>query len=268
MTDATSAEEHRSRIVIVDDEAPARMRLRAVLDDIAPDFLHEVVGEASDGPTALALLSTRVADIVLLDVQMPGMTGIELARHLGDLEFPPQVVFVTAFDEFALEAFDVHALDYLLKPVRAQKLVQCLQRVARLSVKQKDQITAAARKLAPRGRESISVHERGRVLLIPVADVVYFKAELKYVTIRTRERQYLTEESLVNLEEEFAENFVRVHRNALIAREAIVGCERVEGVGVDDVAAEAHWEVTLRGITERLPVSRRQWPVVKGLLKR
>ena len=256
------------RIAIVDDEGPARMRLRAVLEDIAAEFPHQVVGEAADGPTALNLLATQATDIVLLDVQMPGMTGIELARHISAFEAPPAVIFVTAFDEFALEAFEVHALDYLLKPVRAQKLSASLGRLMRLRDPQQQRIRAFARAAAPQGREFLSVHERGRVLLVPVAEIVYFKAELKYVTIRTQERQYLTEESLVGLEEEFAQSFVRVHRNALIARDAIVACERVEGLGADDGSGEPHWEVILRGIDERLPVSRRQWPLVKGLLKR
>jgi len=264
---ADAAPDRSPRIAIVDDEAPARLRLRTVLEDIRAEFPHDVVGEAADGPTALNLLASQGADIVLLDVQMPSMTGIELARHISSLECTPAIIFVTAFDDFALEAFEVHALDYLLKPVRAQRLVAALKR-ASLMRPQRQLITAIARQAAPQGREFISVHERGRVLLIPVGEIVYFKAELKYVTIRTRERQYLTEESLVGLEEEFAQSFVRVHRNALIARDEIIGCERVDGVGADDVSQEPHWEVVLRGIAERLPVSRRQWPVVKALLKR
>ena len=152
------------RIAIVDDEGPARMRLRAVLEDIAAEFPHQVVGEAADGPTALNLLATQATDIVLLDVQMPGMTGIELARHISAFEAPPAVIFVTAFDEFALEAFEVHALDYLLKPVRAQKLSASLGRLMRLRDPQQQRIRAFARAAAPQGREFLSVHERGRVL--------------------------------------------------------------------------------------------------------
>ncbi|MGA2550749.1 MAG: LytTR family DNA-binding domain-containing protein [Burkholderiaceae bacterium] len=257
-----------SRIVIVDDEAPARLRLRALLEDVGVQFPHVLVGEAADGHAALELVTVHEVDIALLDVQMPGMTGIELARHLGRLEVPPAVIFVTAFDEFALEAFDVHALDYLLKPVRAQKLVSSLERAARWQTPQRARMATLAHKATPVAREFVAVHERGRLLLVPVASIVYFKAELKYVTIRTAEKQYLTEESLVGLEEEFSDNFVRVHRNALIAREALVGCERVEGGADEEGTTEPHWEVLLKGIGERLPVSRRQWPIVKALLKR
>lgn len=256
------------RILVVDDEAPARARLAAILGDIAPDFPHTLAGEAADGPEALAFLSSQGADILLVDVQMPVMNGIELARHVGSLPLPPAVVFVTAFDIFALKAFEVHALDYLVKPVRAQKLLETLQRVLRLTAPQTASISAAARQASPRGRQFLSVHERGRVILISVADILYLKAELKYVTIRTAERQYLTEESLVALEEEFAAGFVRVHRNALVARDAITGSERVENAGDEDLGSDPHWEVVLRGISERLPVSRRQWPVIKGLLRR
>lgn len=256
------------RILVVDDEAPARARLLALLGDIEAEFPHTLAGEAADGREALAFLSQQGADIVLVDVQMPLMDGLELARHAGLLQVPPAVVFVTAFDAFALEAFEVHALDYLVKPVRAQKLQETLKRVLRLTTPQTDSISAAARQTRPAGRQFLSVHERGRMILISVADILYLKAELKYVTIRTVERQYLTEESLVALEEEFAAGFVRVHRNALVARGAIVGSERVENINDDELGSEPHWEVVLRGITERLPVSRRQWPVVKGLLRR
>jgi two-component system response regulator AlgR len=256
-----------ARVLIVDDEAPARARIVALLSDIADQFSHEVVGEAGNGREALALIETRPVDIVLLDVQMPDMTGLELARHLAALPVGPAVVFVSAYDEFALKAFEVHALDYLVKPVRAARLREALERVTRLGAVQPAVIRAAARAADPRAREMISVHERGRVQLVPVAEILYLKAELKYVTIRTAQRAYLTEESLVALEEEFAESFVRVHRNALIARNAISGFERVEAVSEDEAGGEPHWEVVLRDLDERLPVSRRQWPVVKVLIK-
>lgn len=255
------------RILIVDDEALARQRMRALLSDIAAQFPHVVVAEAANGHEALAALAEYGAEIVLLDVQMPGMTGIELARHLTALATPPAVVFVSAYDEFALTAFEVHALDYLVKPVRAQRLFEALERVSRLAGSQGRAIQALARATNPRARELISVHERGRVQLVPVSEILYLKAELKYVTIRTAQRQFLSEESLVALEEEFAEGFVRVHRNALVARHAIAGFERVEGTSGDEAGGEPHWEVVLRGLDERLPVSRRQWPTVKGLIR-
>lgn len=256
------------RLLLVDDEPPARQRLRTVLSDIAADFPHAVVGEAADGMAALNFLAETGADIVLVDVQMPGMDGIEFARHAAQLEVPPAIVFVTAFDAYALKAFEVHALDFLVKPVRAQRLLESLQRVADLKPPRSSELTEVARAATPGGRAFISVHERGRVLLVPVTEILYFKAELKYVTIRTSERQYLTEESLVALEDEFAESFVRVHRNALVAKNAISGFERVEGDSDEEGAGEPHWEVTVRGVADRLPVSRRQWPVVKAILRR
>ena len=257
------------RILIVDDEAPARARMADLLSDIADDFPHVVVGEAADGKSALDRLAETPAEIALIDVQMPGMTGIELARHLGALPEPPAIVFVTAFDEYAVKAFEVHALDYLMKPVRAVRLLEALTRVRALASRQTPSIAAAARDSAEaqgRKRESIAVVERGRVMLIPVETIVYLKAELKYITIRTAEREYLTEEPLVDLENEFVDRFVRVHRNALVARRAIAGFERVESIDGDSVG-EPHWVVTLRDVAERLPVSRRQWPIVKETMR-
>jgi two-component system response regulator AlgR len=265
-------EETRSgppRILIVDDEAPARTRLCDLLSDIAADFPHTVVGQAADARSALDRLAETPADIALIDVQMPGMTGIELARHLGALPEPPAIVFVTAFDEYAVKAFEVHALDYLMKPVRAVRLLEAMTRVRAMTGKQAPAIAAVARasgEAQGKRRQSIAVVERGRVMLIPVETIVYLKAELKYITIRTAEREYLTEEPLVDLENEFADRFVRVHRNALVARRAIAGFERVESIEGDSVG-EPHWVVTLRDVTERLPVSRRQWPIVKELMR-
>jgi two-component system response regulator AlgR len=258
-----------ARILIVDDEAPARARLIDLLSDIAADFPHTLIGEAANGRSALDRLAETGADIALIDVQMPGMTGIELAQHLGALPEPPAIVFVTAFDEYAVKAFEVHALDYLMKPVRAARLLEALLRVRTIAASQKPAIAAAARDSGAaqgRTRDTIAVVERGRVMLIPIADIVYLKAELKYITIRTADREYLTEEPLVDLETEFADRFVRVHRNALVARRAISGFERVESIEGDSVG-EPHWVVTLRDVAERLPVSRRQWPIVKEIMK-
>jgi two-component system response regulator AlgR len=271
MSSSLAGEEGRlapgpARVLIVDDEAPARQRMRELLSDIASACPTRVVGEAANGHDALAALALEPADIILLDVQMPGMSGIDLARHLTAHGAHPAVVFVSAYDEFALKAFEVQALDYLVKPVRAQRLQEALERVLRLTVSQGAAIQAVARATDPRARDFISVHERGRVQLVPVGDILYFKAELKYVTIRTADREYLTEESLVALEEEFAETFIRVHRNALVARRAIAGFERVESAAADEVGGEPHWEVVLRGLAERLPVSRRQWPAVKAII--
>ena len=259
-------------ILIVDDEPVARSRLRELLADLAPDFPHRVVGEAANAPEALSQIDLYQPQVVLLDVQMPGMTGIELARHVSaraaSSETPramPLVIFVTAFEEFAVDAFEVRAIDYLLKPVRAQRLLDALKRaVTRLPSDQIEAIDQLARATNTR-RRHLSVHERGRVILVPLEQVVYLKAELKYITVRTREREFLIEESLTSLEEEFIDRFVRIHRNALVARPAIAGFERVTPTGEDD-AGDPYWQVVLRDIAERLPVSRRQWSTVKNLV--
>ncbi len=244
------------RILIVDDEAPARTRLRDVLGDIAATHPSQVVGMAANGVEALRLLETVDADLVLADVRMPAMDGVELARHLARLATPPAVIFTTAYDEYALQAFDVAAVDYLLKPVRAERLATALGKLRRTPLA--DHALAA---LAPGERQHFSVSERGRILLLPVAEVAYLRAELKYVTARTPARDYLLDETLVQIEQEFPGRFVRIHRNCLVARAAVEGVVRS---GEHD--GEAHWEILLRGMDEHLPVSRRQWPVVRQVL--
>jgi two-component system response regulator AlgR len=262
-------------VLIVDDEAPARARLREILSDLMPQWPHRVVGEAANAPEALAQIESQQPMIALLDVQMPGMTGIELARHItaraGDADSTnprpmPKLIFVTAFDEFAVDAFEVHAIDYLMKPVRAQRLLDALKRAQTLIPA--DQLAAidSLARATNTQRRQLSVHERGRVILVPLDQVVYLKAELKYITVRTREREFLIEESLTSLEEEFAERFVRIHRNALVARSSIAGFERVAPTGDGEGGGDPYWQVVLRDITDRLPVSRRQWSVVKGLV--
>jgi two-component system, LytTR family, response regulator AlgR len=244
------------RIVLVDDEAPARRRLRELLDDCTGALPLLVVGEAGSGREALHLLGTTPADLVLTDIHMPDMDGIELARHLLKLPLPPVLIFTTAYHEHAIAAFEVHAIDYLVKPVRVQRLLSALQKVPRLkplSDTKLNRLPAAARRF-------LSVTERSRVVLVPIDEIVYLKAELKYITIRTADREFLLEESLTRLEEEFGPRFVRVHRNCLVAREAIRGFER--RVSAD---GDAHWEVMLRGVNEALPVSRRQQFIVREI---
>lgn len=257
------------RIFIVDDEAPARARLATLLSDIAAEFPHELAGVAENGITALTAIPAARPDIVLLDIQMPGMSGIELAGHLGGLEHAPAVIFITAFDSFALKAFEVHAIDYLLKPVRAARLADALRRAVALAgpKPQAEAIAATAADLGVR-RQHFAVQERGRLTLVPLAEVVYLKAELKYVTLRTRARDYVIEESLLSLEQELGERFVRAHRNTLVARSAIVGVERGVPDASDSDKGQESWQVVLAGIDERLQISRRQWPVIKALLNR
>ncbi|MBK9117681.1 MAG: response regulator transcription factor [Betaproteobacteria bacterium] len=244
------------RVLVVDDEAPARRRMRDLLDDCAAALPLAVVGEAQHGREALDLLQSAPADIVLTDIHMPDMDGIELARHLLKLPHPPVVIFTTAFHEHAVQAFEVNAIDYLMKPVRVQRLLAALQKVPRLkpvSAEKLAQLPASARRF-------LSVTERSRVVLVPLDEIVYLKAELKYITIRTVEREYLLEESLTRLEQEFGARFVRVHRNCLVSRDFIRGFERRVN---DD--GDSHWEVLLTGLPETLPVSRRQQFVVRDV---
>ena len=241
------------RVVIVDDEAPARTRMRDLLAECAQELPLTVAGEAASGRAVLELLPDAAADLVLLDVRMPEMDGIEVAQHLQKLERPPAVVFATAYDAYAIRAFEVHAVDYLLKPIRLARLKEALARV-----KSAPPRLDALRALARAPRTHFSAQERGKIHLIPVADVVYLKAELKYVTAKTPTREYLIEESLTRLEEEQGERFVRVHRNCLVARAAIRGFERAAGEG-----GETHWEVLLTGVDERIAVSRRLQHIVR-----
>jgi two-component system response regulator AlgR len=244
------------RVVIVDDEQPARSRMRELLEDCRADLPHSLVGEAANGVEGLQVVAAAQADVVLVDIHMPEMSGIEFARHLQVLERPPAVIFVTAHDQYAVEAFEVNALDYLTKPVRAARLLTALKKATsgvRLS-------RGVLESIDPAPRRHFSVAERGRVTLVPVADVIYLRAELKYVTLRTREREYLAEESLTQIEQEFGGIFVRIHRNCLVARRWIRGFERgAESEG------EVGWSVVLEGLDEKLPVSRRQWPQVKAM---
>jgi two-component system response regulator AlgR len=261
------------RILLVDDEAPARKRLRNLLDDIAAACPSQIVGEAANGKEALALLAAQTeparADLALVDIRMPGMDGIELAQHLAGLPQPPALIFVTAYDAHAVQAFELNAIDYLLKPVRAERLQQALEKV-RHSLGSAPAVAAPATLASLREgpRRHLACHERGKLLLVPVADILYLRADLKYVTARTAEREYLLDEALVQLEQEFAEQFIRIHRGALVARQAIAGCERGHGDGEDGEGSGEQWWLLLRGIADKLPVSRRQWPLLRALLKR
>lgn len=242
-------------VMIVDDETLARARLRDLLADIAAEVPNEVIAEAANGQLAVEALRDHVPDVMLVDIRMPKMDGVELARHVAKLDKPPAIVFVTAYDSYAVQAFELNAIDYLVKPVRAPRLAAALQK-ARHSRPAAPQVLAELQKGA---RTHLSCHERGRLLLIPVLDIVYLKADLKYVTARTAAREYLLDESLTHLEQEFSERFIRLHRSALVAKDAIAGFEKC---AAED--AETQWQVLLRDVPEKLPVSRRQWPLVKS----
>jgi two-component system response regulator AlgR len=245
---------HALRVVVADDEAPARSRVRDLLEDCAASLALQVVGEAANGCELLELLQRTPADVVLLDIRMPEMDGVEAAQHIQKIEEPPAVIFTTAYDSYALKAFELHALDYLVKPIRLRRLYDALTRVRSMTPLSLDVL----QQIAPEARRHLSVQERGKVLLVPVDKILFMRAELKYVTIRTAEREHLLEESLVRLEQEFRDRFVRIHRSCLVAREYV---DRFERSGED--GGEGGWVVVLRGLEERLPVSRRQQHVIK-----
>lgn len=242
-------------VFVVDDEQPARHRLKELLYDCSEQLPLEVVGEAANGYEALARLSETPAEVVLTDIRMPQMDGVELAQHLNKLPKPPVVIFTTAYDSYAIKAFEVHAIDYLLKPIRLGRLFDSLTH-ARGAVPLR---TEELKELTPEPRKNLSIHERGKIQLIPIEDVLYLRAELKYVTVRTLENEYLIEESLTSMEKEFATRFVRIHRNCLVAKDEIEGFERVS----DDETGEQHWTVKLKGLDEKLPISRRQQSIVR-----
>lgn len=232
------------RVFIVDDESPARMRLRNLLEDCAETMPNQVVGEAANGTQALSALAAVQADVVLLDIRMPDMDGLEVARRLAGTEHPPVVIFVTAYDAHAVTAFEVQARDYLLKPVRLERLVAALRRVQPASP-------------APAESPHFTVNDRGRVLKVPLDEVLFLRAELKYVTLRTREREFVLDDTLVKLEEAFPSELVRIHRNCLVNRTWLTGFE------LQRAGEEQHWVAVLKDWPEKLPVSRRQLQVVR-----
>lgn len=242
-------------VFVVDDEPPARNRLKDLLSDCAEQLPLALVGEAGNGVEALDKLSEVHADVVLVDIRMPQMDGIELAQHLNKLHKPPVIIFTTAYDSYAVNAFEQRAIDYLLKPIRLGRLFEALTR-ARTAVPVRSEVL---QELTPEPRKNLSIHERGKIVLVPIEQVLFLRAELKYITVRTVEHEYLVEESLIALEKEFAARFVRIHRNCLVAKDAITGFEKV----AETDTGESHWTVKLNGLEELLPISRRQQYIVK-----
>ncbi len=272
------------KILIVDDEAPARKRLSNLLDDCRAEFLLTIADEAANGEEALGIVERGGIDIVLCDIRMPVMDGIEFARHLSRLKNVPvpRIIFTTAFDQYAVAAFELNAVDYLLKPIKQERLLAALKKARPLKIAEAD---AVAEGINSR-RRNLSIHERGKVVLVPVDDVLYLKAELKYLTVRTMAKEYLLEESLTKLEEEFGDMFTRIHRNSLVATRAIAGFEKVPLIPTpsylasvatsktdknnehddDDTSGGANatqWVCNIRGIPEKLPVSRRQQNIIR-----
>ncbi len=237
-------------ILIADDEAPARNRLRDLLSDIAN---VNIVAEAKNGKEAIDLAQQTKPDLMLLDIRMPLMDGVEAAQHAQKLETKPNIIFTTAFDAYAIKAFDLNAIDYLLKPIRLERLQAAIDKAHALKP-----IQIAALKPLQKTRTHLSIHERGRVLLVPIETIIYLRAELKYITVRTAEREYLIEESLTNLEVEFDERFIRLHRNCLVSPNFIAGYEKRL-----NAENEQQWVALLKCIPETIAISRRQQHLVR-----
>jgi two-component system response regulator AlgR len=237
------------RVLIVDDEKLARDRLRELLNDIGG---YTVVGEAMNGTEAVEKSTELNPDVLLMDIRMPGMDGLEAAMHIMGMENPPAVIFTTAYDQHALDAFDVNAVDYLLKPIRKDRLAKALSKAQKLTMKQMAEIKQA--RPEPMVRTHISVHLRGNIRLVPVPDILYFLADSKYVVVRTPTEEHLIEDSLVNLEKEFGESFLRIHRNALVYTGAIKGIEK---------NSSGTWQINLKGYDKKLDVSRRHTAQVR-----
>jgi two-component system response regulator AlgR len=241
------------KVLIVDDEALARSRLRALLAECT-EPRTDVVGEASNAVQAMEQIQRTQCDLVMLDIHMPGVDGIALANTLREMARPPAVIFVTAYAEHAVHAFELEAIDYLTKPVRRERLQQALQKAQRL-------LTASEGNGDGGLPESLIIQERGRSERVALTDVIYLKAELKYITVRTADKEHIYDGALSDLEQRYAHLFVRVHRNALVSRRAVRAVEKhndpVEGEG---------WMVRLDGVEERLAVSRRQLAAVREAL--
>ena len=243
------------RILVVDDEPLARARLKQLVEELA---VGEVVGEAADGTQALHLVQTVEPDLLLLDIRMPGMDGIEVARHLARLDAPPAVVFTTAYDSHALAAIEASAVDYLLKPIRRERLSRALDRARSLTRAQ----LAGLHEAQPPERQArthIAATLQGNLQLLPVAEVRFFRAEHKYVTARHSEGELIIEDSLSALENEFATDFMRVHRNALVSRTHVRGISR---------SPDGRQLVDFDGVDDQIEVSRRLISDVRRALRR
>lgn len=240
------------KVLVVDDEAPARERLAALMESLSG---YEVCGSASNGVQAVRVAEEAQPDIVLMDIRMPGMDGLEAAKHMSEMETPPAIIFVTAYEEHAIEAFETHAVGYLLKPVRGERLKEALEAAKRPN---RAQLGALGGPAGDSSRSHICARVRGNLELIPVSQIHYFQADQKYVTVRHDGGEVLIEEPLKSLEEEFGDAFLRIHRNALVARNCFAGMEK---------NTQGCFEVVLKETGERLEVSRRHVAEVRRFLK-
>jgi len=239
------------RVMIVDDEKPAQDRLSSMLN--AKNGYH-VCAAAANGLEAIRYAEEHKPDVALMDIRMPGMDGLEAARHLSDMDEPPAVIFTTAFGEHALEAFETQAVAYLLKPIREEKLLSALDKASKLNKAQLAQLSAGEEN----SRTHICARVRGNLELIPITEIVYFQADQKYVTVRHMQGEVLIEEPLKSLEDEFAKDYIRVHRNALVSKTRMAGLNKTP---------EGRFQLVLKGMDDKLEISRRHVAEVRRFLK-
>jgi len=239
-------------VLIVDDEQLARQRLRKMLSS---NNGYKIIGEAETGEDALRKTQATQPDVILMDIRMPGMDGIEAASYINRMDKPPAIIFTTAYSDHALNAFETHAIDYLLKPIKQSRLEAALDAAKRMN---KAQLSQLRDNETSRARQKICVKSRGTLELIPVEEIIYFKADQKYVTLRTAEQEYLIEESLKMLEDEFLNEFIRIHRNALVAQHMLQGLTKNH---------EGHACINFKDIDDLLEVSRRHLPSIRKKLK-
>lgn len=249
------------RVLICDDEPLARDRIKRMLEKIDQ---VEVVGEARNGIDLLDRIPLTQPDIVITDIRMPAMDGMEAAEHIANMAEPPAVIFCTAYDEYAIQAFQVQAIGYLLKPVRQEDLQQVLAKAERVN---KAQLNAVRQGMpqqsvgdepAIQGRKHISAKTHRGIELIPVEEIRFFMADQKYVTVRYNEGTVLIDDTLKELEEEFGNRFLRVHRNALVALAYIDGLEQ----------SQSQYQLRFKGIDDRITISRRHVAAVKKMIQR
>ena len=239
-------------VLIVDDEHLARQRLRKMLSTTAE---YQIIGEAETGEDALRKTQAAQPDVILMDIRMPGMDGIEAASYINKLDNPPAIIFTTAYSDHALSAFETHAIDYLLKPIKQNRLRAALDAAKRVNKAQMSQLRVDETVSA---REKICVKNRGSLELIPIEEIIYFQADQKYVTLRTADQEYLIEESLKNLEEEFPSQFFRIHRNALVAQHMLNGLTK---------NSDGRVCIRFTDVDDLLEISRRHLPLIRKKLK-
>ena len=243
------------KILIVDDEPLARERLHRQLQEINADSdIHCEIFEAENGLIALEQSELHNPDIVLLDIRMPGMDGIEAANKLSQLETPPAIIFTTAYDEYAIDAFESNAISYLLKPIRKEKLEKAIQSAKRLN---RVQLQSIQTEESEPKNEYLSVRIHSGLRKIELNDIFYFQAEHKYVTVKYRGGEVLIEDSLKSLETRFDEKFIRIHRNALISKQQLVAIRKDQ---------QGRYLTELKDVDEKIEVSRRHVAAVRKFL--